>query len=110
MGLGLAERKTSALPPTPGRSRVRLDRECHHNLTFWRSILEKTTGPEGAGTLDVPLLIFYVQNHLRTLISDASGDAMGVCLETGLWWRIDFDNDTRKRLRAHVQGRDYGVC
>ena len=27
-------------------------------------------------------------------------------METGLWWRIDFDDDTRNRLRAHVQGRD----
>ena len=27
------------------------------------------------------------------------------CLETGLWWRVEFDDDTTKRLRAHVQGR-----
>ena len=26
-----------------------------------------------------------------------------------MWWRIDFDDDTRNRLRAHVQGRDDNV-
>ena len=58
-------------------------------------------GPGGAGTLDTPLLSFCLQTHSRTLISDASGDAMG-----GLCWRIEFDDDTGNRLRAHVQGRD----
>ena len=27
-------------------------------------------------------------------------------METVLWWRIDFDDDTRNLLRAHVKGRD----
>ena len=30
----------------------------------------------------------------------------GFGLETVLWWRIDFDDDTRNLLRAHVKGRD----
>ena len=30
----------------------------------------------------------------------------GFCLETGRWWRMDFDYDTQDRLRSHVQGRD----
>ena len=61
----------------------------------------------GAGTLDAPLSSFNLQPHSRTLISDASGDVVGgFCLEIGLWWRMDFDDDTRNRLRAHVQGRD----
>ena len=48
-----------------------------------------------------------MQPHSRTLINDASGDAMGdFCLEAGLWWRVNFDDDTRNCLRAHVQGMD----
>ena len=89
-----------------GRSRVRLGREFHVDISFVRLILDRVMSPRGAGTLDAPPLSFYLQPHSRTLISDTPGDAMGgLCLETGLWWRIYFDDDTRNRLRAHVQGR-----
>ena len=30
----------------------------------------------------------------------------GYCLETGKWWRIDFDPDVRMRLRTRVLSRD----
>lgn len=30
----------------------------------------------------------------------------GFSLEIGLWWRANFDNDTRKLFQPHVQGRD----
>ena len=89
------------------RSHVRLGGEFHDDLSFWRLMVAKAMGTGGGSTLSAPLLSFYLQPHSRTLISDASGDAMGgFCLETGLWWRINFDEDTQNRLRSHVQGRD----
>ena len=29
-----------------------------------------------------------------------------IVLETGAWWRVDFDEDVRKRLRKKVEARD----
>ena len=66
------------------RSHVCLGDEFHDDLSFWRLMVEKSTGPGEGGTFYAPLLSFCLQPHSRTLISDASGDATGgFCLETG---------------------------
>ena len=48
-------------------------------------------------------------SHLssRTLVSDASGTAVGgYCLETGAWWRFDLDRNAKSRLSEHVKGHN----
>ena len=92
--------------PSPGRSNVRPAREFHDDFSFWRLILETSMGPGGSGTLGTPVLCFYLHSHSRMLVSDASGEMGALRLDTGSWWRIDFDEDTRKRFRAHMQGGD----
>ena len=107
------------LPPVPAgddepwgsrgrkRARIRLGREFHDDLSFWRLLVDKAVGPGVVSTLDAPLLSFYLQPHARTLVSNASGDAMGgLYSETGRWWRVEFDSDTRSRLRSRVQEWD----
>ena len=50
---------------------------------------------------------FFLQPPSRILISDASGNGKGsFCLESGWWWRIDFTEDIRTRLRKRVCSRD----
>ena len=50
---------------------------------------------------------FFLQPPFRILISDASGNGMGVfCLESGWWWRIDSTEDIRVRLRKRVCPRN----
>lgn len=86
---------------------VRLGREFHADLDFWRVILAMSTGPDGVTRLEAPLFTSFLQLPSRIIISDASGDAMGgYCLETGWWWRIDFTEDVRMRLRRRVCQRD----
>ena len=49
----------------------------------------------------------YLQPHVRKLWSDASGDATGgYCLESGCWWRYDFDENVRACVRPKVFGGD----
>jgi len=86
---------------------LRLSREFHDDLAFWKLIIEMSTGSDGIVRLSTPLFACYLQPPTRILISDASGDAMGgFCLETGCWWRIDFTEDVRARLRQRVRHRD----
>ena len=69
--------------------------------------MQRALRPEGGGRLSAPLLSLYLQPHVRTLWSDASGEAMGgCCLESGCWWRYDFDDNVRSRVRPKVFGRD----
>ncbi|CAB1102718.1 unnamed protein product [Ectocarpus sp. CCAP 1310/34] len=89
------------------RGRVRLGREFHEDLAFWRKVMAMATGPDGIVKLEAPLLCSFLQAPSRTLVSDASGDGMGgFCLESGQWWRIDFTDDIRARLRNRVFSRD----
>lgn len=89
------------------RGRVRLGREFHEDLAFWRKVMAMATGPDGIVKLEAPLLCSFLQAPSRTLVSDASGDGMGrFCLESGQWWRIDFTDDIRARLRNRVFYRD----
>lgn len=89
------------------RGVVRLNREFHADLEFWRLIMEMATGADGITRLESPLFAFFLQPPTRIIISDASGNAMGgFCLETGRWWRIDFSGDIRMRLRERVSQRD----
>lgn len=58
------------------------------------------TGCDGITRLEVPLHCSFLEAPPRTLVSDASRESMGrIGLETGQWWRIDFTNDIRVRLR-----------
>ena len=89
------------------RGCVRLSREFHDDLTFWRIIVEMATGPNGITRLEAPLFCCFLQPPSRILITDASGDGMaGFCLESDWWWWIDFTKDIRVRLRKRVCSRD----
>ena len=89
------------------RACVRLGPEFHDDISFWRMVVQRALGPEGRGRLSAPLLSLYLQPHVRTLWSDASEDVMeGYCLESGCWWRYDFDENVRARVRPKVFGRD----
>ena len=66
------------------RGCVRLSREFHDDLAFWRIVVEMATGPNGITRLEAPLFCCFLQPPSRILISDASGDGMGgFCLESG---------------------------
>ena len=89
------------------RGCVKLSREFHDDLAFWKIVVEMATGPNGTTRLEAPLFCCFSQPPSRILISDASGDGMGgFCLESGRWWRIDFMEDIRARLRKRVGSRD----
>ena len=69
--------------------------------------MQRALGPEEWCWLSAPLLSLYLQPHIRTLWSDASGDAMGgYCPESGCSWRYDFDENVRTRVRPKAFGRD----
>ena len=66
------------------RTCVRLGLEFHDDISFWRMVMQRALGPGGGGQAVCPLLSLYLQPHVRTLWSNASGDAMGgYCLESG---------------------------
>ena len=89
------------------RGCVRLSREFHDDLVFWRIVIEMATGPNGITRLEAPLFCCFLQPPSRILNSDTSGDGMrGFCLESGWWRRIDFTEDIRARLRKRVCSRD----
>lgn len=99
---------TSAVESRRRRELVRLNREFHADLAFWRMVIEMATGADGITRLGAPLFSCYLQPPCRILLSDASGDAMGgYCVETGWWWRIDFSDDVRARLRNRVCQRRF---
>ena len=61
-----------------------------------------------AGHLSAPLCCSFLQPPTLTLWSDASGNAMGEYVlgpepGSGAWWRFEFDDDVRARLRATVR-------
>lgn len=71
--------------------------------------IEMATGPDGIITRSGAFFLSscYLQPPRRIFVRDASGDAMGgYCLETGRWWRINFTEDIRARLRKRVCQRD----
>ena len=89
------------------RGCVRLSREFHDDLAVWKIVVEMATGINGITRLEAPLFCCFSQPPSRILTSDASGDGMGgFCLESGRWWRIDFTEDIRARLRKRVCSRD----
>ena len=89
------------------RGVVHLTHEFHADLDFWRLIMEMATGDDGITRLESPLFACFLQPPTRTLLSDACGDAMGgFCLQTGWYWRIDYTEDIRTRLRERVCHRD----
>ena len=75
-------------------------------FVFWKIVAEMATGPNGITRLEAPLLGCFSQPPSRILISDASGDGMRFCLESGTRWRIDFTEDIRARMRKRACSRD----
>lgn len=104
---GVGSSQSHALGARQNQRVVRLSREFHADIAFWTLILDMSTGPDGVTRLESPLFCRFLQPPSRILVSDASGDSMGgYCLESGKWWRIDFTEDVRARLRKKVQSRD----
>ena len=98
---GVVDRRTKRY------GRVELGPEFHDDLGFWRLVVEMATGADGVTRLGAPLFSCFMQPPSLTLVSDASGDGMGgYCLETGQWWRVDYEEDVRVRLRTRVESRD----
>ena len=61
-----------------------------------------------AGRLSAPLYRSFLRPPTFTLWSDASGDAIGGYFlgpgpGSGVWWRFEFGDDVRARLRATVK-------
>ena len=72
--------------------RLALGPEFHADVGFWRLMMSDEIARLGS--------------HLssRTLVSDASGTAVGGhCLETGTWWRLDLNRNAKSRLSEHVK-------
>ena len=95
------------LPPSVSqRERLQLTPDFNAHVEFWRLLLEGALGSPVC-TLHAPLYSFCSQSYPRTQWSGASGYAMrGYCLESGAWWRVDFDEGVRNRLRQKVEARD----
>ena len=75
--------------------RLALGPEFHADVGCWRLMMSDEIARLGS--------------HLssRTLVSDASGKAVGgYCLETGAWWRFDLDGNAKSRLSEHVKGQN----
>ena len=86
--------------------RIRLGPELHADASFWRLLVTGGLGSP-AGRLSAPLYRSFLQPPTFTLWSDASGDVMGGYVlgpepGSGVWWRFEFDDDVRARLRATV--------
>lgn len=78
--------------PRQGRSMlIQLRPEVCADVAFWRVLIAGAL-KHGRSTLAAPSYCSYRQPHHRTLLSDASGEALGgFCLETGALWRFHFD-------------------
>ena len=106
------------LPPVPAgadepwgsrggkRARIRLGREFHDGLSFWRLLVDKAGGPGGAGSLEPPCWVFICNTRHARSSATCRGTPWGGYLETGRWWRIDLDSNTRSCLRNRVQQWD----
>ena len=87
--------------------RIHLGPEFHADASFWRLLVEGGLGSP-AGRLSAPLYRSFMQPPTFTLWSDASGDAMGGYFlgpgpGSSVWWRFEFGDDVRARLRATVK-------
>ena len=81
--------------------------EFHADASFWRLLVEGGLGFP-AGRVSAPLYRSFLQPPTFTLWSDASGDAKEAYFlspepGSGVWWRYEFDDDVRARLRATVR-------
>ena len=87
--------------------RIHLGPEFQADASFWRLVVEAGLGSP-AGRLSAPLYRSFLQPPTFILWSDASGDAMGGYFlgperGSGVWWRFEFGDDVRARLRATVK-------
>ena len=89
------------------RACVRLGPEFHDDISFWRMVMQRALGPEGGSRLSAPLLSLYCNRMFaRCGAMRAEMRWGGYCLESGCWWRYDFDENVRARVRPKVFGRD----
>lgn len=62
------------------RGYVRLGREFHEHLAFWRKMMDMATWSDGMTRSEAPVSLSYLKAPSRTHVSDASGDGMvGFC-------------------------------
>ena len=89
------------------RACVRLGPEFHDDISFWRMVMQRALGPEEGSRLSAPLLSLYCNRMFaRCGAMRAEMRWGGYCLKSGCWWRYDFDENVRARVRPKVFGRD----
>ena len=100
------EKLGGSSPRSRRGGRLALGPEFHADVGFWRLMMSEEFARLGCH-LSSPLHTFFLRRRLRTLVSNASGTAVGgYCLETGAWWRFDLDRNAKSRLSEHVHGHD----
>ena len=100
------EKLGGSSPRSRRGGRLALGPEFHADVRFWRLMTSEEFARLGSH-LSSPLHMFFLQRRSCTLVSDASGTAVGgYCLETGAWWRFDLDRNAKYRLSEHVQGHN----
>ena len=93
--------------------RIHFGHEFQSDVSFWRLLLVRGLGSP-ADHLSAPLYRSNVRLPTFTLRSDASRDAMGGFVlgpvpGSVVWWRFEFDDDVRARLRATVKRLERSV-
>ena len=89
------------------RACVRLGPEFHDDISFWRMVVQRALRPEGGGQAVCPTPQFVFATACSHAVERCEREAMGgYCLESGCWWRYDFDDNVRSRVRPKVFGRD----
>ena len=97
------EKLSGSSPRSRRTGRLALGPEFHADVGFWRLTMSEEFVRLGSH-LSSPLHTFFLQRRSRTLVSDASGTAVGGhCLETGTWWRLDLNRNAKSRLSEHVK-------
>ena len=87
------EKLGGSRPRSRRRGRLALGPEFHAGVGFWRLMMSEEFARLGSH-LSSPIDTFFLQRRSRTIVTDASGTAVGgYCLETGAWWRFDLDRN-----------------
>ena len=76
---------------------VRLSHEFMADVGWWRWVLG-SGGGYGGERIIAPSFSFVKQLSSRTWLSDASLTAIyGLCMETGVYWKLDLPEEVQKR-------------
>ena len=106
----MTNKPASRDPITHSRAAAAAWRSCTRptwDVSFWRLLVARGLGSP-AGRLSAPFYRSYMQPPTFILWSNASDDAMGGFVlgpepGSGAWWRFEFNDDVRARLRATVR-------